>query len=509
MEETSAFGALNYSIFFIYLAAIFGIGLLLAGKQKTTEDYFLAGRKMPWFIVAMSMFASLTSATSYMGIPGTAYKENISLIIVGIMSVIGAPVMIFLFYPFYRRLNVTTSYEYINRRYGRNARFATSGLFILARLGWLGVVIYSPALALSVVTGINLYFAIFIMGVLATSYTVLGGLSAVLWTDALQFIILVGGAIWVAVSLIMNVPDGISGIMTVARESGHLDVFNLNLNIYEMGALAVAISYFLQIMQDYGTDQVTVQRLMATKTFGGMAKATLVNSLNDLFIVSLLLFLGIGMYAFYQIHPDQILNSIEGDKVLPFYIIHNLPNGVSGLLITAIFAAAMSSMDSGINSLSTVIVNDFIKPLRRKTVSEHHDVNLARTLTFTLGAFAIGVACFVSTIEQILKASSGFLGLFAAPILVLFILGVLTRRANFKGWLVGTVVAVAATLWVQKDTDVHFIYYFPFCFIISFVLGYLMSVIIRSPLAPLEITIWGRSELKQEGEQARGRDNQD
>ena len=501
MEDTPNFGALNYTIFIVYLAAIFGIGLWLAGKQKTTVDYFLAGRKMPWFIVAMSMFASLTSATSYMGIPGTAYKENIAFIIVGIMSVIGAPVMIFLFYPFYRRLNVTTSYEYINRRYGRNARFATSSLFVLARLGWLGVVIYSPALALSVVTGVNLYFAILLMGILATSYTVLGGLSAVLWTDALQFTILVCGAIWVAVSLIIHVPDGLSGIITIARESGHLDVFNLELNIYEMGALAVAISYFLQVLQDYGTDQVTVQRLMSTKTFGGMAKATLVNSLNDLFIVSLLLFLGIGMYAYYQVNPEQILSTIEGDKVLPYYIIHNLPNGVSGLLVTAIFAAAMSSMDSGINSLSTVIVNDFIKPLRRKSESEHHDVNLARTLTFSLGAFAIGVACFVSTIEQILKAASGFLGLFAAPILVLFILGVLTRRANFKGWLVGTVVAVAATLWVQKETEVHFIYYFPFCFIISIVLGYLGSVIFRSPLAPLEITIWGRSGLKQEGEQ--------
>lgn len=501
MEDTPAFGALNYTIFLIYLVAIFGIGLLLAGKQKTTEDYFLAGRKMPWFIIAMSMFASLTSATSYMGIPGTAYKENISLIIVGIMSIIAAPVIIFLFYPFYRRLNVTTSYEYINRRYGQNARFATSGLFILARLGWLGVVIYSPALALSVVTGINLYFAILLMGILATAYTVLGGLSAVLWTDALQFTILVAGAIWVAVTLVMNVPNGFSGIMTIARESGHLDVFNLNLNIYEMGALAVALSYFLQLLQDYGTDQVSVQRLMATKTFGGMAKATLVNSLNDLFIVSILLFIGIGMYAYYQIHPEQILATIEGDKVLPYFIIHNLPNGVSGLLITAIFAAAMSSMDSGINSLSTVIVTDFVKPLRRNTMSEHQDVNLARTLTFLLGAFAIGVACFVSTIEQILKAASGFLGLFAAPILVLFILGILSRRANFKGWLVGTVVAVAATLWVQKETDVHFIYYFPFCFSISFVLGYLGSLIIRSPLAPVEITLWGRSELKQEGEQ--------
>ena len=164
MIATVSFGPVNYAILFVYLAAMFGIGLYLSGKQKTTEDYFLAGRRMPWIIVAMSMFASLTSAISYMGIPGQAFRENIAILMAGFISVLAAPFLILIFYPFYRKLHVTTSYEYIFRRYGRAARFSVSGLFILARLGWLGVVIYAPALALSTVTGINIFFAIILMG---------------------------------------------------------------------------------------------------------------------------------------------------------------------------------------------------------------------------------------------------------------------------------------------------------------------------------------------------------
>ena len=164
MESAVEFGALNYAILVGYLMLMFGIGLAFAGRQQSTEDYFLAGRNMPWLVVAMSMFASVTSATSYIGVPGTAYAENISLLMVGVASVLAAPVLVCLFFPFYRRLKVTTSYEYIDQRFGRPARYTTSGLFVLARLGWLGVVIYSPALAISEVTGLNLYLAIVLMG---------------------------------------------------------------------------------------------------------------------------------------------------------------------------------------------------------------------------------------------------------------------------------------------------------------------------------------------------------
>ncbi len=498
MENAVQFGALNYCVLGLYLAVLFAIGISLSGKQKTTEDYFLAGRKMPWLVVSMSIFASVTSAISYMGLPGMAYSENISFVASGVVSVIVAPFIVLLFFPFYRKLNVTTSYEYIFHRFGKAARYTTSALFVLARLGWLGVVIYAPALALSVVTGINIWLAIILIGALAVGYTVLGGLSAVLWTDFLQFVFLVGGAVWVAVTLINRVPDGVSGIMSLASETNHLQVLNWKISLFQMSGPVVAMAYFFQFLQDYGTDQITVQRLMAIKDFKGMAKATILNGFFDLIIISLLLFVGLGMFCYYHHFPEKLAEGIGGDKVLPYYIMNTLPAGIAGLVITAIFAAAMSSMDSGINSLATVIVNDFVKPLRRKEQSEHHDVRLARILTLALGVLGILVACYASTIEQIIKVSQTFLGLFSGPVLGLFLLGVLTKRATFKGWLVGAVVAIAGTFYIQNYTEVHFVYYFPFCFGVNFIVGYLASVILKSAETPAELTVWGRHTIKKQ-----------
>jgi Na+/proline symporter len=227
-----------------------------------------------------------------------------------------------------------------------------------------------------------------------------------------------------------------------------------------------------------------------------MARAVVFNACADLFIVSLLLFVGLGLFAYYDSFPQQLAGGISGDRVLPYYIVHVLPAGVSGLLITAIFAAAMSSMDSGVNSMTTVLVSDFVRPLRRRQRTEHDDVKLARRLTLALGALATGVAFYVSGIEQILKASSAFLGLFGGPILALFLLGMLTRRASFRGWLVGVLVATTATVWLQYGTEVHFIHYFPFCFGTCALIGYAASVLIgmtaSTPMAERQLTIWGR-----------------
>ena len=472
----AGFGTVNYIILSVYLAAMLFIGFFFAGRQKTGEDYFLAGRKMPWLVVAMSMFASLTSASTYMGVPGIAYADNIAILFGVMVSPIVAPILIFTFYPFYRRLGVTTSYEYIYHRYGSAARYVVSLLFVLARLGWLGVVIYAPAMALSVVSGINLTLAICLMGLLATVYTAMGGLAAVLWTDMIQFVILVGGAVWVLLSLVGNVSGGFEQIIEIAKQAGKFDVFDWRIDLYKMTALTAAISWFFVFMQDYGTDQITVQRLISVKNSRGTAKAIIFNSISDVVIVSMLLFIGIGLFAYYQQRPSPEQGSLSADKMLPFYIITVLPVGVSGLIITAIFAAAMSSMDSGINSLATVVVNDFVKPLRKATSGSIGEVTLARVLTVVLGLLATGMAFYASNLEHIVKAWSWFIGLFAGPILAIFLLGILTRWANFAGWLIGTVAAIAATIWLQNATEVHWVYYFPFCFIISFSAGLIASV---------------------------------
>jgi len=502
--DTATFGTLNYLVLGVYLAAMLGIGAYFSRKQEDSEMFFLAGRKLPWLAVAMSMYASLTSAVTYLGVPGTAYAENISLVIVCIMSPVVAPFILLIFYPLYHRLRVTTSYEYINQRFGRAAHRSVAGLFVLARLGWLGTVIYAPAMAMSIATGIPLWSCICMMGLLATAYTALGGLAAVVWTDVIQFIILIGGAVWVAVSLVHGIDGGAGHIMSVARETGRLHIADWKPNLFALTGPAVAISFFFQLMQDYGTDQVSVQRLIASGSLRSTVKSVAFNACTDFFIIGLLLFIGLGLFTFFhQPSPGSGVTGlpalpadITSDKIMPYYIIHYLPQGVSGLLITAVFAAAMSSMDSGINSIATVLIKDF--PLLRSNGGPavasgeggYNEVRTARILTVALGGLATGVAFYASTLDSILEAFFSFMGMFSAPVLALFLLGTLTRRGNFRGWLIGACISIGFSLWLQKFTAVNAIYYFPFSFAVSFGIALFASRFFHIAPAPRDLTVW-------------------
>lgn len=471
-----SFGLLNSVILGLYFVAMILIGLFFMRRQQTTEDYFLASRAMPWLPVAMSMFASLTSAVTFMGLPARAFEENVSLLMVCIVSPLLVPVLVLVLYPAYRKRGVTTSYEFIGLRFGGHGRTSVALLFVLARLGWMGAVIYAPALALSIATGLPLTVTILLMGGMATLYTALGGLAAVLWTDVVQFIILVAGAFWVAADLIIRTPDGFSGILSVAGAAGRLHVAGWRLSLFEMSGLAVGVSFFLQMMQDYGTDQVTVQRMLAIKNPGGVVKAAIFNAITDVIMVSLLLFIGLGLFAFYQANP-ALAPSTSADTVLPYFIMHCLPAGVSGLLISAIFAAAMSSMDSGINSLATVIEHDLIKPFRRQAFSEDHDVRQARLLTVVLGGVATGLAFAITRMGNIIEAFSTFMGLFNAPVLALFVLGFASKTAKFRDWCIGAPLAIAATLAAKYYFKVHWVYFFPLSFAVCFFIALLTVTI--------------------------------
>ncbi len=503
----NTFGTLNYLILGLYLAGMLGVGLFFSRRQENAEMFFLGGRKLPWLAVAMSMYASVTSAITFIAVPGTAYEENIAFILVCIMSPIVAPFILLLFYPLYHRLRVTTSYEYIEKRFDRPARLAVAGLFVLARTGWLATVVYAPALAMSVVTGMPLWGCILMMGLLSTAYTALGGLAAVVWTDVIQFVILIGGTIWIAVSLTTGVEGGAGHIMALAKETGRLHIVDWKFDLFAMSGPIVAISFFIQLMQDYGTDQVTVQRLMATGSLRKTVKSVAFNACTDFVIIALLLFIGLGLFAFFQL--QELPADLSTDKIMPYYIIHHLPRGISGLLITAVFAAAMSSMDSGINSIATVLINDFRKPRgpdadSRRPVSDLKpqgsafqfqvsDVTLARILTVVLGVLATALAFYVSTLDSILDAFFGFMGLFSAPVLALFLLGVLTRKGNFKGWLIGLAASIVASLWIQNYTQIHKIYYIPVSFFTAIATALLASRFFKSEPAPRDLTVWNKS----------------
>ena len=462
----------NIAVLLLYLAVMVWIGLRFAGRQKSGDDFFLAGRNMPWLAVAMSMYASLTSAVTYMGLPGMAYGSNVTLLAVAVVSPLLAPLLIFGFYPVYRKLNITTSYEYIGIRFGSTARKTAAALFLLARLGWMATVIYAPAMALSIASGLPLLASLLLMGVLATLYTVAGGLAAVLWTDVVQFVLLIGGAIFIAVLLCVKHPDGAAGILSFAQARDHLQLDG-SISLWRMTLTGVAISFFFQMMQDYGTDQVTVQRLLATKTTRGMAKAIAFNAGVDFCIISLLLFIGLGLFAYYQLNPSLLPEDISGDKIFPYFIATALPVGLSGLMTAAIFAAAMSSMDSGINSMATVVVKDFIGEGSRA-------VHRARIVTAVLGLLATGLSVllfFVAQAEGIIETFATFMGLFSAPVLALFLLGLLTRNASFWAWVPSAVLGISCTV-LLKNTVVSWIWYFPCGFAVTFISSLIICLLI-------------------------------
>ena len=210
--EQASFGAVNYSVLVAYLLLVTLVALFLSGRQKDTRSYFLAGGRMPWLAVALSLSASLLSALSFLGVPAVAYEENAAIMLGPFFLLMAAPLVILLFFPIYRRLEITSVYQYIDRRFGRPARYATSVFAILQLLCWMGIALYAPALALSTVTGMDLLGSILVMGAVATAYTVLGGLAAVIWTDVIQFLVLGSGALLVTGSLASGLSGGMDRI---------------------------------------------------------------------------------------------------------------------------------------------------------------------------------------------------------------------------------------------------------------------------------------------------------
>ncbi len=310
--EQPSFGAVNTSVLVAYLLLVTLLAVVLSGRQKDTRTYFLAGGRMPWLAVSLSLSASLLSALSYLGAPALAYEENASFVLGPVILLMTAPLVILLFFPIYRRLDVTSIYEYVNRRFGRPARYATSVFAILQIQGWMGLALYAPALALSTVTGMDLVGSILVMGAVATLYTALGGLAAVIWTDVIQFLVLSSGALLVMVSLSSSLPGGVDQILEMALAADKLPRLEFGFRFDQANLITVAICNLVVVFSQYGTAQVTIQRLLAVRNIRQMYKAVFLDVFLQLLVVGLLFFIGLGLYAYFQSFPERLAEGVAG-----------------------------------------------------------------------------------------------------------------------------------------------------------------------------------------------------
>ena len=475
--STSRLRDIDFLVLGAYFLALIGMGLAFFRRSESDADFFLARRKIPWWVAGVSIFGTQLSAITFMAIPATAYQADWVYILGQATIVLLAPVIIYAYLPFFRRLQVTTAYEYLEQRFNVAVRLVGSASFVLLQLGRMGIVIFLPAIALTAVTGMNIYMAILLMGLLSTLYTALGGIEAVIWSDVLQVVVLLGGALLSLVLIAISVDGGLSGIISTASGHGKLRIANLTWSHTEAALWVVVIGWTFSNLIPYTADQTVVQRYLTTRDERAAARSIWTNAL--LTIPASLLFFGLGtaLFVFYRENAENLNPMLPTDAIFPLYIVQELPPGIAGLLIAGIFAASMSSLDSSLNSVAAAIVTDFYRRFKRGTTAARR-LRLARMLTLMLGAVATAVGLLMAAYEfdSLWNAFLEIMGLLGGALAGLFALGIFTRRANAVGTLMGAGVSGIVVWFVKSQTSVHFLLYAAVGALTCIIVGYLASV---------------------------------
>lgn len=478
VDEASPFGTLNYGVLVLYLSISLMIGLYFARKQKSTEDYFVGGGRIPWWASGLSVFGTLLSAITFMAIPAKAFVTDWSFFFLNITAIIITPVIAFLFIPFFNKLKIKTAYEYLEDRFNYAARAFGSLSFILFQLGRIGIVLLLPSLAISIVTGIPVETSILIMGILCVFYTTFGGIEAVIWTDVMQVIVLLGGSIVAVVWILLHTEMPFGEMLTYAADRDKFNIANMDFNFTESTFWVVFIGGLASAMVTQGTDQTIVQRYLTSSSVKDSQKTLYTNAIMTL--PATIIFFGIGtlLFIFYTEMPDKLSPAISNnDSIFPWYIVKELPVGVSGLLIAGIFSAAMSSISSSLNSVSTAYCNDFhlhFKP----HVKDVDLLKIARIATMATGILGVLLALWMasSNIKSLWDQFYRFLGLFTGGLGGMFLLGMLTKRANGVGTLLGLVVSAVLIWYISVFTEINFLMYSFFGVASSFIFGYVFSL---------------------------------
>ncbi len=460
----------------VYLIAITLFGLRFRKSQRTLRDYFLAGRNIPWWAISLSIVAAETSTLTVISTPGIAYDGNFGFLQLVVGYLLGRVVISLLFIPQYFRGEMFTAYQLIDRRFGKTLHRITSGVFLVTRAAAEGVRVWAVSIVIHVALGTSDIASVGIVMLLTLIYTFEGGMAAVIWTDVVQMFIYVGGTIAGFITLTHLVPGGWPAIYSAAAEAGKFQVFDFSLNFFEKYTFwAGLIGGMFLTTASHGTDQLMVQRLLVARNERDSKAALLSSGLVILAQFTLFLLVGAGLWVFYRMYPPAARFPTL-DYVFPTFIVDHVPPGMSGLLIAAILAAAMSNLSAALNSLSSTTMIDFylrIKPL----TSDRARLRLSRGATIVWGVVLFALALASRHGGKVLETGLSIASVAYGGLLGVFLLGVLTRRATQTGTIVGMLSGLALNGYIWKGTHIAFTWYVTFGATATFVVGYLASLI--------------------------------
>src|SRR6185312_12302997 len=390
--------------------------------------------------------------------------------------VLAVPVVMYLFMPFYMRLKLYTGYEYLERRFDLKTRLVASGLFLIMRGSHVAIAIYAPSIVLSILTGLPLYVSVLVMGVFTTIYTSLGGMKAVIWTDVLQFSILISGVVAVFWLSLKRIPGGLMQAFHVASAGGHLHLLNFSFDPHQLTAFWPAmLGGSVMILSTLGTDQAYLQRYFTTRSLREGRRSVLLDMIMVLPVALMLYLLGAVLYAFYHAYPARLQGLPNTDAVLPFFVMKELGGVFSGLVIASIFASSMAVMSAGINALTTATTVDFYKRLVRPQASDSETVLAGRLGTIAWGGATTVAALFANRLGPIINAFNLINSFLGGPVLGVFLLGMLTKRTRGGAALTGAAVGGMCNVLLAWRTSVSFFYYAIVGTVVTFLVGWLIS----------------------------------
>ncbi len=451
---------LDLAILFAYLAGVVVLGLAIGRGTRSFSDYIVGGRNRPWWLILFSIVATETSTVTFLSIPGFAFSRDLTWLQIAFGFLIGRFIVAYLLLPQYFEGKLNTAYEVLDRRFGGAAKQVASALFIVTRSLADGLRLFLSSIVLQEMTGIPLPWAVAAIGLTTILYTFFGGIRAVLWTDLVQFAVYMGGAAVALGILVDRVPGGLSRLLQIGGEAGRLRVFDLTLDWSEpYGLWAGLIGGVFVTFGSHGVDQMLVQRYLCAKRLADAQRAVWMSGIIVWLQFAFFLLVGVGLYGFYELFPPDAAFE-RADRVFARFILDEMPVGLLGILLGAVFAAAMSTLSSSLNSCATAATNDLYLPLAGPEISAEKKLQITRRLTIVFGLVQIAVGIGGQWLDSSVVGSILGVAAFTAGIVLgVFFLGLFTHRVGQRAALIGLVVGLAGMTWVFFATDLAWPWY--------------------------------------------------
>lgn len=461
-------------VFLLFTGGVVAFGCSFFKKKGTSEEFTSAGRSLPGWVVGMSIFATYVSSISYLGYPGKAFSGDWNAFVFSLSIPIASYFAARYFVPFYRSQDSISAYSFLENRFGPWARIYASSCYLLTQIARTGSILYLLALPMNVLLGWNIQTIIIVTSVAIVLYSMLGGMKAVIWTEAIQGIILIGGALVCMFILLFDMPEGPAQTFSIAMEDGKFSLGSFGSSLSESTFWVCLIYGVFTNLQNYGIDQSYVQRYHTAKNEKEAKFSALFGGYLFIPVSAVFFMIGTGLYAFYKVHPGVLPDGVGADYVFPFFIVNELPVGLTGLLIASIFAAGMSTIATSVTSSSTIILTDYYQRFRK------HAGNRERMLVLKLSSVGVGVAeilvafAFMS-VQSALDAWWALASIFSGGMLGLFLLGYISRKARNFDAVLGVVCGVILVCWIVISPFVHANLAIVFGTLLIFLVGFLSA----------------------------------